>query len=45
MPMATDLDMKTAIRMGATLEPERLESEQVRADALMLATLSTGMHP
>lgn len=31
------------VRAGAIVEPEWLESEQVRADAAMLAALSTGM--
>ena len=32
------------VRAGATVEPEWLESEEVRADAAMLAALNTGKH-
>lgn len=33
------------VRAGAAVEPEWLESEEVRADAAMLAALNTGKHP
>jgi hypothetical protein len=33
------------VRSGAIVEPEWLKWEKVRADAAMVATLSTGMRP
>jgi hypothetical protein len=33
------------VRAGAVIEPEWLKWEDVRADAAMVATLSTGMRP